>query len=265
MTRLMCQANVYTRRMRDQIEYINEMLEDTTCTYDWTEIKKHILMKQGIYNESNINSVLLKKMITLHKLSPALSFANYLKNNEKDLNLGTVNCILRLYFAMSKENKLLELDREFIMSNYKLLSNQYKILDSDTCESLLHALCVIGEWKLGMKLLDDICYSCIPTHSAFNTLISTLFQFDKKKEAFSIIDRCISMERSLKIEVYKGWVNYIFRQYKDKDTRIKHLDEINKKIADNFITVEKEVAEFIKESYESLGWKGRNTRITRKE
>lgn len=205
--------------------------------------------------------MILKVLINSQKLDPALSFATYLSNNFKDLNLGTINGLLNVYYELGKKNKLTSQDKIFVMEIYKYLFDKYGVLDSKTCESLLHALCLIDEWKICIKLIDHIKFSSKPSHSAYSTLIAALFRNNKKAEAFKMIEKSIEDDRSLMDIAYEEWVNYILRKYKEKKTILKYLEEINTHLCKNCVTISSVIANKLKQTYETLNWTVTPTQI----
>lgn len=194
-------------------------------------------------------------MVNSEKFDAALSYADFLRKSSKELSLGSTNGLLILYYELGKKNLLSDRDRQFILETYHGLYEKYKILDYSTCEKLLHALCVIDEWQKSLKVLDDIKLSTTPSHSAYSTLIATLFRNNKSTEAISLIQRSINDRRPLQDIGYDEWIKYINRKYKQKKTKLKYLDEICVHIANNFVTVKQVTAEKIKATYDSLGCK----------
>lgn len=193
-------------------------------------------------------------MVSDKKFNAALSFANYLQSSNKDLSMGAINSLLNLYYEYSKEYELSETEKKFILNTYTSLYEKYKILDSVTCERLLHALCSINEWKKCMKVLDDILITGTPSHSAYSTLIGTLFKNNKKAEAMKMIQKSENNRRPLQDYAYDEWMKYIFRKYKDKKTIMKYLNELCNHIAKNGTAVPEATAQRLKECYEAIDW-----------
>ncbi|KPI92626.1 Mitochondrial ribonuclease P protein 3 [Papilio xuthus] len=191
-----------------------------------------------------------------------MSYSDYLKSSTTVLSLGVTNGILSLYYQKAKVNPLIESEKEFILRTYEDLYDKYKVLDYSTADSLLHALCAIGEWKKALKVLDDIKMSSTPSHSAYSTLIGTLFKCNKEKEAMNFIQRSLADLRPLQHYAYKQWIEYYERKYKTKGTILKHLDKICLHISANFTLITKETADEIRNKYVSSGWKADYTKIT---
>ncbi|KAJ2951771.1 hypothetical protein O0L34_g13937 [Tuta absoluta] len=118
-----------------------------------------------------------------------------------------------------------------------------------------------GEWKRAIKVLDDIFVTGSPTHSAFSTIIATMFNLNKKTEALKMIQKSLRNQRPLSHVAYESWINYILRKYKTKDTILKHLDEICMHTSKNCAVIPETTAEKLRETYSSLGWLARITRI----
>lgn len=244
------------------MDYIKSILENKI--EDWTSIKNNILKIQGSLNNKNIDGVLLKVMVNNKKFDEALSYAEYLKRSD-ELNLGSINGLLALYYNMEKEKELSDQEKAFILDTHKSLYEKYKVLDSTTCERLLHALCAIKEWKKALKVLDDIHHSGSPTHSAYSTIIATLFKINKKSEAMKLIEESINNRRPLKHVAYEEWINYILRKYKEKKTIAKHLEKIFLHLSKNYAVVSMETAMKIKDTYDFLGWNAHFTKIRKNE
>ncbi|CAG9583130.1 unnamed protein product [Danaus chrysippus] len=228
---------------------------------DWKGIKENVLLKRGSLNSKNIDAVMLKVMVGEKKFDAALSYASYLKLSSDDLSLGAINGLLNFYYEYSKENDLSKSEKEFILKTYDQLYNKYKVLDYTTCDKLLHALCAINEWKKCKRLLSDIHLSSIPTHSAYSTLIATLFKNNNKAEAMKFIQISLNDKRPLQDIAYDEWIRYIFRKYKDKNTMLKYLNEICLHISNNCEVVSLTTATRLKEAFEELKWIGRFTQI----
>lgn len=253
----------YFSHSQEQMDYIHKTIQSDKMAIDWSEFKSNILCKKGALSENNINAVLLKTLITRKKLNLAKLFADHLKQNMRALNLGSINGILHLYYILGAKGNLKEEDKVFILDTYKYLYEKHKLLESKTCENILHALCVVNEWKIALKVLEDIFESSMPSHSAFTTLVATLFKENEREEALKVVFRSLQHGRPLQSEAYEEWIKYVFRKYKDNATIIKYLDEINNHFKDNFIIISEKLSQFIKHSYEELDWKTSVTRIGR--
>ncbi|CAG4996780.1 unnamed protein product [Parnassius apollo] len=236
----------------EQMEYLKSALD--TNFQDWPVLKVNILSKDGSVNEKNVDAVILKTMVRNQRLDSASSFANYLKSSNSVLSIGATNSILGLYFEKGRKKSLSESEKQFILNTYMDLYNKYKVLDYSTSESLLHALCAIDEWEKAFKVLDDLKLSCTPSHSAYSTLIGTLFKNNKVKEALDMINRSVSDLRPLQYYAYKEWMHYFLRKYKNKGTIIKHLDTICSHITENCAVISMATVDEMIKIYTSLGW-----------
>lgn len=261
-----CQTIAYGyKHAHDQIQYLKSVINETDEINDWFNLKSKVLALPGTINPKNVDAVLLKVFINEKKLNTAQSFANYLLSLRKDLNLGATNGILNLYVELNKINKLSDEGRKFIIDTFKGIYYTYQVPDSTTCERLLHALCAINEWQKALKVLQDIQVSCTPTHSAYSTLIATLFKVNEKADAFRLIEQSISAQRPLLDVAYEEWINYILRKYKDKKTIAKYLDELCKHLSSNFIVIPEKTAEKLIGAYETVGWTAKMTKIKKFE
>ncbi|CAF4856062.1 unnamed protein product [Pieris macdunnoughi] len=246
----------------EQIKYLRSVLNNGEN--DWTIVKENLLKKRGNYNGKNIDAMMLKVMVRSSEFDAAFKFADYLKANNTELSLGATNGLLILYHNYAKENSLSNKERGFILDSYKKLYDKYRILDSATAENLLHALCSICEWKKCMRVLGDIKESGKPTHSAYSTLIGTLFKMNKKTEALNIINMSVIDRRPLQDYPYEEWIKYIFRKYKDTKTIVKYLDEICAHIKLSGIPITKYTADKMKDAYSELKWETNYTTILKK-
>ncbi|XP_052750344.1 mitochondrial ribonuclease P catalytic subunit [Galleria mellonella] len=247
----------------DQLEYIKSAAEENIV--DWSEVKKNALSIQGSLNSKNIDAVLLKVMVNVRNFDAALSFADYLRDTNSELSLGSINSLLLLYYQIGRTEKLTDDQKKFILDTYKSLYDKYTVLDFTTCERLLHALCVIDEWKKAFKVLDNIFLSCKPSHSAYSTLIATLFRCNKKNEAMKLIEQSVSNNRPLMDGAYEAWINYILRKYKDKKTILKYMEDILIFISDNLTKVNAETAQKIRHYYSSHSWDVQFTKIRKSD
>ncbi|XP_034832789.1 mitochondrial ribonuclease P catalytic subunit isoform X1 [Maniola hyperantus] len=247
----------------EQIEFIKSAIETSKSESNWSDLKNNVLCKQGNLNEKNVDAVILKMMVANKKFNAALSFANYLQKSNQEPSLGAINSLLNLYYEYAKEYELSEPEKEFILSSYTSLYGKYKVLDSVTCERLLHALCAINEWKKSMKILDDILLTGIPSHSAYSIVIGTLFKNNKKAEALKIIEKSENNRRPLQDYAYEEWMKYIFRKYKDKKTILKYLNELCEHISKNCTVVPEATARKLKESFEAMNWTVNFTEINK--
>ncbi|XP_046967949.1 mitochondrial ribonuclease P catalytic subunit [Vanessa cardui] len=243
----------------EQMEILKKISGNTNC--DWTELKNNVLCKQGVLNQKNIDAVILKVLVTNKKFDIALSFANYLKSSKKELSLGAMNGLLNLYYEYAKNNELSNEAKKFILDAYNSLYDKYKVLDTSTCEKLLHALCSINEWKKCMKVLDDINLTGTPSHSAYSFLVATLFKNNKRTEALKLSEKCTQDNRPLQDIAFDEWIKYIFRKYKDKEILLKYLNELCLYISNNTAVVSVVTAQKLKESFEYINWEGNMTEI----
>ncbi|XP_049874935.1 mitochondrial ribonuclease P catalytic subunit [Pectinophora gossypiella] len=248
-----------TKYVNDQMEYIKSVTSSKVT--DWQAVRTHILSMPGSFKEKNIDGVLLKILITYKKIDAALSFAEFLENSEDDLSLGVTNGMLGLYYEIAKERQLTDKEKQFILDSYKKLYEKYEVLDSTTCERLLHALCAVDEWSKALKVLDDINLSCKPTHSAYSTVIATLFKLNRKAQALELIENSLQNKRPLKHVAYESWINYVLRKYKEKKTRVKYLEEVCVHISRNCTILPEKTAELLKDTYAALGWNAKYTKI----
>lgn len=251
-----------SKHATDQIGYLRSAIGKIN---DWSAIKANMLNINGSINEKNFDAILLKFLINNKNIDSALSFANFMKTTEKELNMGSINGLLGLYYEIGKENKLSDEQKQFILDSYKTLYEKYKVLDSTTCERLLHALCVIDEWKKALKVLDDIQLTSSPTHSAYSTLIGTFFRLNKKNYAMNLIKTSVNNKRPIQDKAYEEWIHFILRKYKDKKTIVKYLEEIFVHINQNAALITKNTAGKLKETFVSLGWNVNYTEIRKQK
>lgn len=252
------------RYAHDQLEYLRSMLSSSTH-FEWATIKKNTLELQGSVNAKNIDAIFLKVMLSSKNFDAALSYSEYLKETSSEISLGAINGLLNVYYEMGKETELSAEIKTFILESYKNLYSKYKVLDSVTCERLLHALCAINDWKKALKVLDDIELSNTPSHSAFSVLIATFFNLNKKAEAVKLIQRSVISNRALNFDAYSAWIKYILRKFKDKKIVTKHLEDICRHIVINSVSVNEQTAKLIQETFSNLNWDAQFTKIRKKE
>ncbi|CAK1543032.1 unnamed protein product [Leptosia nina] len=246
----------------EQVEYLKTALSNGRL--DWTDVKKNILEKRGNCNTKNIDAMMLKVMVNNKYFDAALKFADYLKKDNTDLSLGAINGLLILYYNYSKHSNLAPEEREFILNTYNKLYEKYKILDYTTGDNLIHALCAIDEWKKCKRILEDVKISGTPTHSAYSTIIGTLFRLNKKADAMKMIDVSVNDRRPLQDYAYEEWIKSISRKYKDKKTILKYLEEICLHIENSAGPIPKVTADRLKDAFSSLQFETKNTEIVKK-
>ncbi|XP_075977220.1 mitochondrial ribonuclease P catalytic subunit [Anticarsia gemmatalis] len=261
------QFTAYNRKVQfdNQVEFLKSIDDGNGHNQDWTEVKNSIMSIKGNLNEKNIDAVLLKILVSSKKFVAAASFADHLKNKNEELSLGAINGILILYSKMGEATKISKEQKKFILDTHKSLYEKYKVLDSSTSENLLHVLCVIKEWEKAIKILDDIHLSAVPTHSAYSTVIATLFSLNKKKKAMELIQQSIDHRRPLQDNAYDEWIKYILRKYKDKKTISKYFDEIFVHLAANCASITEKTVNKIKDVYTSLEWDATFSRIRKSD
>ncbi|XP_021195270.3 mitochondrial ribonuclease P catalytic subunit [Helicoverpa armigera] len=242
-----------------QIEYIKTSLANKA--QDWTIVKNDVLSKEGNATQKNIDAIMLKFMVSLKQYVAALSFADHLRSTNEELSLGTMKGLLNLYYEIGKTEKLSKEQAKFILDAHKSLLEKYKVLDYSSSETLLHALCVINEWEKALKLLADIHLTTTPTHSAYSTLIATLFGLNKKKKALELVEESLKHKRPLLDIAYEAWMDYILRKYKDKKVIAKHLEELFSHVATNCTVIPMNTANKLKELYSSMQWNAKFTKI----
>ncbi|RVE46968.1 hypothetical protein evm_008352 [Chilo suppressalis] len=245
----------------EQMDYIKSAVSSDEI--DWPTVRSNTLQIPGSVNEKNLDAIFLKAMINAKQFDAALSYVEYLKRINTEFNLGCTNSILFLFYEIGKINELTTEQKSFILNSYESLYEKYKVLDSMTCDRLLHALCVIHEWKKALKVLDDLCLSSRPSHSSYSTLVATLFDNNKKGEALKLIERSICDSRPLQTIAYLAWINYILKKYKQNQTKLKYLEEIFWHIFDNSVIINEETAQNIQDVYTSLGWNANVTKIAK--
>ncbi|KAL4711134.1 hypothetical protein ACJJTC_009505 [Scirpophaga incertulas] len=248
----------------EQIDYFKTAIENNK-KIEWPNIKKNILQIPGSITQKNIDAVLLKTMVNSRNFEAALSFSKYLKSTDEELDLGAVNGILLCLYELSKTRDLTPQQKSFIVNSYTSLYKKYNILDSSTCERLLHCLCSVKEWQKALKVLDNISFTTCPTHSAYSTLVAMFFDLSKKREAVKMIQKSVNDNRPLQTKAYEAWISYILRKYKDSKTMLKYMEEICLHIKNNSAVIEEDAACKITEVYNSLGWSGNITRIRKND
>lgn len=216
-------------------------------------------------NQKNIDAIMLKFMTSFKKYNIALSFAEHVKSSSEELSLGTINAMLNLYYEIGKTEKLSKDQTKFIVDAHKSLHDNYKFLEYSTCERLLHALCVINEWEKALQVLNEIHLSTVPSHSAYSTIVATLFRLNKEKKALELIEASLKNARPLLENAYEAWLNYILRKYKDKKVVAKHLDEVFSFLAKNYAIIPLNTANKLKELYGSMDWDAQFAKIRKVE
>lgn len=255
----MSSAPTFSRRGLEQVEYIKSAVENNKL--DWPVIKTKVLSLEGHINQKNYEGVMLKTLVNDKNVDAALSFAKHLKTSPEELSLGSTNGLLDLYYKISEIKKLSKEEKAFILNTHKNLYEKYKALDFSTSEKLICSLCIIDEYEKALKVLEDIHVTSVPSHKAYSIIIGTLFNNNKKKKAMEMINKSLQNKRPLLYLAFNGWINFIFRKYKEKNTILKHLEEIFAHISRNYTVIDEKTATKLIESFESLGWNAGITRI----
>ncbi|XP_043470412.1 mitochondrial ribonuclease P catalytic subunit [Leptopilina heterotoma] len=211
---------------------------------DWLKARDE-LMSITFINEKNIDAIVSNICFSFDNDNAFRSYVDYLKTNNYELNLyimGTYASNLAFKGNLTKE------EMQEIYNLYDTLRQKYSILDGNTCDCFVNALCATDRWEESIELLEMIYYTNKIPAKTTSTIIKTAFQNNKPEIGWKYLEQSADNKFYIFPEVYASYLEYCLKTFQDKELLEKNLlkilqfchdkeTKLHKLELDNYLTI----------------------------
>lgn len=213
-----------------------------TRNEDWDSIKITILDIPGFINKENIDAIILHHCCKF-SFNLCKSFFTYLKSTQKQVNLAAYGNYLMSFYQWAPILTSNDLKEIFVV--YKDLINNYPVLDTNTAQKTVFALCLTEHWKEYNKLFNNIRLIYPPSPSVYSVVIKTCFKNKEANLGWDLLEEMKSYSAVDTVEAFQCWLQY-YKSDKDLLRLMEFLRKYN-------IKPSYELSKMIKSTYESAG------------
>ncbi|XP_063229230.1 mitochondrial ribonuclease P catalytic subunit isoform X6 [Bacillus rossius redtenbacheri] len=231
---------------------------------EWLELRETILGMTGFITEKNIDALVMAACIASRKLAVGTSYIKYLWAAGRSLNIATASGFLKLCSVCSEESVV---DEDLVLSVYSGLCSSCPLMDAQTAQNAILALCLTHRWEEGLELLETVKITATPNMLVLNSMVKAAFSHNRPEVGWSLMDEILHLNRKLMPMAYLAWLDYCAGQ--DKDSGVKYLDQLLTYMALNDLRPTKDVASrlndcFVDFSTPDTKWVGTFTSLIRK-
>lgn len=227
---------------------------------DWLKARDE-LMSITFINEKNIDAIVSNICFAFDNNDAFRSYVNYLKTNNYELNLyiiGTYASNLALKKNLTKEEK------QEIYNLYDTLRKKHSILDGNTCECFVNALCATDKWEEAIELLAMIHYTNKQPAKAISTIIKAAFKNNKPEVGWKYLEQAADNNFYVFSEVCASYLEYCLKTFRDKKLLEENLLKILQFCHDKETKLHKLELDSYLTIFQSLGYTYNDTIINAK-
>ncbi|XP_008192100.1 mitochondrial ribonuclease P catalytic subunit [Tribolium castaneum] len=214
---------------------------------EWKDLRNEILNSVKSITPANIDAVTVNVCTINKKYNLALSYLEFLRSENIELNLATLGNYLKLLYAKGLEEQLSPKDEEKILLLYEKIRKEYPVLDQSTLNSIVQALSLTSQWKQCLGLLDEIKVTGTINAHASCALIRAAFLHNEDALAWKLLNEVIESEKTVHSIVYSTY----FKRIGKKSDKIAQIEKMFNFMHDKGLKIESNQIEEFAEALKS--------------
>lgn len=171
---------------------LSKKIEPTT---NWQGVREELISNIREVTPVNVDALTLHYFASVKEYDHAFHFIDFLKKENKPLNLAIMGSYFKIFYHLFNENKLTEEQSSEILEMYKELKQSYKVLDPKTNECLILALSVTNNWRECLNLLNNIKITANASNAAYNAIVCASFRNKDYELGFKLFEEMLGKFR----------------------------------------------------------------------
>ncbi|XP_060814792.1 mitochondrial ribonuclease P catalytic subunit [Bombus pascuorum] len=198
----------------------NALTQSSTISKEtWECVRKRIQIQ---CNSSNYDFIILDMFQHMNYPDAGISYYKFLVDNNYKPPVSVTIKYLELYKI--KEDPILESDKEYILSLYNDISNQYTSFNAELSTVFIGCLCKIGKWEEAIKIIekyekDDI----LLLRQGYTSLISYFFNHEKENLGYEYLERSLQKGKGPFGTAYNSYLYYCLKEKDTFNTKVEKL------------------------------------------
>ncbi|XP_075234068.1 mitochondrial ribonuclease P catalytic subunit [Lycorma delicatula] len=186
---------------------------------NWEDLKEKTLALDRcmMVNKKNVETIIMKNILSLGSLHFGRSYLLYLKNQNQNVNIVTSSVYLRLCYNYWSQHNVDDVD--IIKSICDEIMSKLPLLDSKVAESLILGLCLIDRWKDSFGVIESLKEYYKVSSLSYSAVIKAAFSNRDFQIGWQLLEENMLLGISPEEFVYDSWLD----TYEDKNVAINRL------------------------------------------
>ncbi|XP_073828091.1 mitochondrial ribonuclease P catalytic subunit [Musca autumnalis] len=192
---------------------------------EWQNLKDLLIKNYKHINRNNVDAIIVGICNDSQQLTLAKSYINHLRDSGVEPNDATLLKLLRIYNSAYHANggSLSLQEQEEILDIYKNIRRKHDILDSLSCENLIHGLVATKQWREGLELMDMMKLTAAPSLPVFNEMIIKAFSVQDIELGWKLLHQMLDERKQPKCEVFLAYLQLISKDLKTLPEELEKL------------------------------------------
>ncbi|TMW47890.1 hypothetical protein DOY81_007040 [Sarcophaga bullata] len=175
---------------------------------DWKTVTDILINKYKHINKNNVDAVIVGVCNDSEQLLLAKTYIKHLLENGRQPNEATLGKLLRVYNAAyhsrgGTQDALTREEQEEVLEICTKIRNKHDILDSFSCENLIHGLTTTDKWRDGLDLLEMMkITNNTPTLPAYTELAIKAFAENDLSLGWLLLQQMLEHRKQPKCEIF---------------------------------------------------------------
>lgn len=182
---------------------------------EWAELRNSVIRSGKYYSNVNVDATILGLCNKFANIDTGRSYVQFLQRKTIPLTPATAGKYLKLFTLEKDQMHLDEAQCEEVLRIIKQIRSKHPILDGNTAENLIYALCLTQDWRNAFELLDQVKEFGTPSHSAFNNIAQAAFRNEEGTIAVEVLEDALNINRVPSTASLLSWIRFC-RRYPDK-------------------------------------------------
>ena len=217
---------------------------------DWKKARKDLL-KFDYLNKNNVDAAITNLCSTFENNDAILSYINFLKNNDYEINLYMSATFANIFL---KKSSLNDVEKQEIYAMYDRVRKKYPILDAVTCQKFIQVLCLTDRWKEAIELLDMMEMSTPINSLALSSIISAAFLHGETDIALKYMSLANEKKMIVFSKAYERYIEYCSKTFKDEKSLEKNLLKMFEFLKKYNTVISEDILNQYLKIYEHLGY-----------
>lgn len=188
-------AAAVERTVEEEFKASVQNIREPLKTEDWTGIRNRVLNSGRFYTKVNVDATILGLCSRHGSLDVGRSYVRFLEQSNIPLTAGIAGKYLKLFSLSPGQVSLHPEQSDEVIRICQGIRDKYPMLDGNTAENLIHALCLTDHWKDSFALLQQVREFGPPSHAAFNDIAQAAFRNRQCGEGVRVLEEGILVGR----------------------------------------------------------------------
>ncbi|XP_071859152.1 mitochondrial ribonuclease P catalytic subunit [Bombus fervidus] len=210
--------DIYWKHVLNNCE--NALTQSSTISKEtWENVRKHI---ESQCHSSNSDFIILDMFQHMNYPDAGISYYKFLADNNYKLSIPIIIKYLQLYNI--KNDPISELDKEYILSVYNNINNQYTLFNDELSNVLIQCLCKMDKWKEAIEIIEKHEKNDgLLLRPGYTTLISYFFDHEKENLGYEYLMLSLQKGKGPFDNAYTTYLKYCLKEKDTFNTKVEKL------------------------------------------